>query len=147
MMKKLRPGEDWQVVASGGHNPRPAGQRSGRQHDHHRSTLKTTRRCTRSWIRAPGPSKRSRPQRNRPVKFTSQPTLIVKVKASAGTSSRYWRSNPTNASPSMEITLKRVAEALANPRQIDLNRVASQECRACFGSLGGLPGDPRVCGA
>ena len=91
MMKKLRPGEDWQVVASGGHiRDLPA-----KGQDDSMITTGVRKNYTPVYeilIRAAEPSKRSRPQRNRPVKFTSQPTLIVKVKASAGTSSRYWRS-------------------------------------------------------
>jgi len=36
-----------------------------------------------------------------------------------------------------EVTLKRVEEALANPRQIDLNRAASQKCRRVLDRLVG----------
>lgn len=136
MMKKLRPGEDWQVVASGGHiRDLPA-----RGQDDSMITTGVRKNYT-------------------PVyEILDKSTKAVRtIKAAAKQASDiYLATDPDREGESIcwhiqqvlgvkdyqritfnEITLKRVEEALANPRQIDLNRVASQECRRVLDRLVG----------
>ena len=136
MMKKLRPGEDWQVIASGGHiRDLPAkGQND---------TMITT-----------GVRKNYAPIYEILEKSARN---VRAIKAAAKQASEiYLATDPDREGESIawhiqqvlgvkdykritfnEITLKRVQEALANPRQIDLNRVASQECRRVLDRLVG----------
>ncbi|VXC24703.1 DNA topoisomerase I, plasmid [Pseudomonas sp. 8Z] len=128
MMKKLRPGEDWLVIASGGHiRDLPA---KGQD-----ETMITT------GVRknyAPVYEVLEKSARNvRSIKAAMKQAHEI-----------YLATDPDREGESIswhiqqecgiehykritfnEITLKRVQEALANPRQIDLKRVASQECR------------------
>lgn len=136
MMKKLRPGEDWQVVASGGHiRDLPA-----KGQDDSMITTGVRKNYT-------------------PVyEILDKSARAVKtIKAAAKQASEiYLATDPDREGESIswhiqqvlavktykritfnEITLKRVEEALANPRQIDLNRVASQECRRVLDRLVG----------
>ncbi len=136
MMKKLRPGEDWQVVASGGHiRDLPA-----RGQDDSMITTGVRKNYT-------------------PVYeiLEKSAKAVRTIKAAAKQASEiYLATDPDREGESIswhiqqvlavktykritfnEITLKRVEEALANPRQIDLNRVASQECRRVLDRLVG----------
>jgi DNA topoisomerase-1 len=136
MMKKLRPGEDWQVIASGGHiRDLPA---KGQD-----DTMITT-----------GVRKNYAPVYEVLEKSSRN---VRAIKAAAKQASEiYLATDPDREGESIswhiqqvlgvkdykritfnEITLKRVQEALANPRQIDLNRVASQECRRVLDRLVG----------
>jgi len=136
MMKKLRPGEDWQVVASGGHiRDLPA-----KGQDDSMITTGVRKNYT--------PVYEILDKSGRAVKT---------IKAAAKQASEiYLATDPDREGESIswhiqqvlavknykritfnEITLKRVEEALANPRQIDLNRVASQECRRVLDRLVG----------
>ncbi|WP_248767872.1 type I DNA topoisomerase [Pseudomonas sp. MWU12-2345] len=128
MMAKLRPGEDWQVIASGGHiRDLPA---TGQD-----NTMITT-----------GVRKNYAPVY---VILDKSAKSVGVIKAAAKKATEiYLATDPDREGESIswhlqqvlqlanykritfnEITMKRVQEALANPRQIDLNRVASQECR------------------
>ncbi len=136
MMKKLRPGEDWQVVASGGHiRDLPA-----KGQDDSMITTGVRKNYT-------------------PVYeiLDKSAKAVRTIKAAAKQASEiYLATDPDREGESIswhiqqvlgakdykritfnEITLKRVEEALANPRQIDLNRVASQECRRVLDRLVG----------
>lgn len=136
MMKKLRPGEDWEVVASGGHiRDLPAKGQDG--------TMITT-----------GVRKDFTPVYE---VLDKSAKAVRTIKAAAKQASEiYLATDPDREGESIswhiqqvlkcndykritfnEITLKRVEEALANPRQIDLNRVASQECRRVLDRLVG----------
>ena len=136
MLKKLRPGEDWQVIASGGHiRDLPA---KGQDVD-----MITT-----------GVRKNFAPV----YEVLEKSTRAVQVMKAAAkkASDIYLATDPDREGESIswhiqqvlglkdykritfnEITLKRVEEALTNPRQIDLNRVASQECRRVLDRLVG----------
>ncbi|MGY2147560.1 type IA DNA topoisomerase, partial [Pseudomonas azotoformans] len=136
MMKKLRPGEDWEVVASGGHiRDLPA---KGQD-----DTLITT-----------GVGKDLMPVYE--VLDKSAKTVRALKAAAKQANEIYLATDPDREGESIswhiqqvlrlntykritfsEITDKRVAEALANARQIDLNRVASQECRRVLDRLVG----------
>ncbi|MCW2097912.1 UNVERIFIED_ORG: DNA topoisomerase I [Pseudomonas psychrophila] len=136
MMKKLRPGEDWQVVASGGHiRDLPA-----KGQDDSMITTGVRKNYT-------------------PVYeiLDKSAKAVRTIKAAAKQASEiYLATDPDREGESIswhiqqvlgakdykritfnEITLKRVEEALANPRRIDLNRVASQECRRVLDRLVG----------
>ncbi|MFJ3119593.1 type I DNA topoisomerase [Pseudomonas protegens] len=136
MMKKLRPGEDWQVVASGGHiRDLPA-----KGQDDSMITTGVRKNYT-------------------PVYeiLDKSAKAVRTIKAAAKNASViYLATDPDREGESIswhiqqvlkvkdyhritfnEITLKRVDEALANPRKIDLNRVASQECRRVLDRLVG----------
>ncbi len=136
MMKKLRPGEDWQVVASGGHiRDLPA-----RGQDDSMITTGVRQNYT-------------------PVYeiLDKSAKAVRTIKAAAKQASEiYLATDPDREGESIswhiqqvlgvkdyqritfnEITLKRVDEALNNPRKIDLNRVASQECRRVLDRLVG----------
>lgn len=136
MMKKLRPGEDWQVVASGGHiRDLPA-----KGQDDSMITTGVRKNYT-------------------PVYeiLDKSAKAVRTIKAAAKSASViYLATDPDREGESIswhiqqvlkvkdyhritfnEITLKRVDEALANPRKIDLNRVASQECRRVLDRLVG----------
>ena len=136
ILKKLRPGEDWQVIASGGHiRDLPA---KGQDAD-----MITT-----------GVRKNFAPVYEVLEKSTR---AVQAMKAAAQKASDiYLATDPDREGESIswhiqqvlglkdykritfnEITLKRVEEALANPRQIDLSRVASQECRRVLDRLVG----------
>ena len=136
MLKKLRPGEDWQVIASGGHiRDLPA---KGQDAD-----MITT-----------GVRKNFAPVYEALEKSTR---AVQAMKTAAKKASDiYLATDPDREGESIswhiqqvlglkdykritfnEITLKRVEEALTNPRQIDLNRVASQECRRVLDRLVG----------
>ena len=136
MLKKLRPGEDWQVIASGGHiRDLPA---KGQDVD-----MITT-----------GVRKNFAPV----YEVLEKSTRAVQAMKTAAkkASDIYLATDPDREGESIswhiqqvlglkdykritfnEITLKRVEEALTNPRQIDLNRVASQECRRVLDRLVG----------
>ncbi|AMB86044.1 DNA topoisomerase I [Pseudomonas agarici] len=136
MMKKLRPGEDWQVIASGGHiRDLPA---TGQD-----DTMITTgvRKNYTAVYEILDKSARS----------------VRAIKAAAKQATEiYLATDPDREGESIswhlqqvlgladykritfnEITMKRVQEALANPRKIDLNMVASQECRRILDRLVG----------
>ncbi|TFW43122.1 type I DNA topoisomerase [Pseudomonas fluorescens] len=136
MMKKLRPGEDWEVVASGGHIRDLPAKGQG-------DTLITT-----------GVGKDLMPVYE--ILDKSARTVRALKAAAKQASEIYLATDPDREGESIswhiqqvlrlntykritfsEITDKRVAEALANPRQIDLNRVASQECRRVLDRLVG----------
>lgn len=136
MMKKLRPGEDWQVVASGGH----IRDLPSKGQDDSMITTGVRKNYT-------------------PVyEILDKSTKAVRtIKAAAKQANDiYLATDPDREGESIswhiqqvlgvkdykritfnEITLKRVDEALSNPRQIDLNRVASQECRRVLDRLVG----------
>lgn len=136
MMKKLRPGEEWEVVASGGHiRDLPA---KGQD-----DTLLTTG------------VRRDFAPIYEILEKSAKSVRIIKAAAKKA-SEIYLATDPDREGESIswhlqqvlrlntykritfsEITDKRVAEALANPRQIDLNRVASQECRRVLDRLVG----------
>lgn len=136
IMKKLRPHEDWEVVASGGHiRDLPV---SG-QDD---SMITTGVRKNYSLI----------------YEILDKSTRNVRAIKDAvkKASEIYLATDPDREGESIswhikeaasirdyqritfnEITLKRVGEALAAPRMIDMNRVAAQECRRAMDRLVG----------
>ncbi len=136
MLKKLRPGEDWQVIASGGHiRDLPT---KGQNAD-----MITT-----------GVRKNYAPVYE--VLGKSARAVQAMTMAAKKANDIYLATDPDREGESIswhiqqvlglkdykritfnEITLKRVEEALADPRQIDLNRVASQECRRVLDRLVG----------
>jgi DNA topoisomerase-1 len=136
MMKKLRPHEDWQVIASGGHiRDLPV---SG-QDD---SMITTGVRKNYSLVyEVLDKSARNVRTIKDAVKKASEIYLATDpdregesiswhIKEAAGIKD-YQRITFN------EITQKRVGEALANPRLIDMNRVAAQECRRAMDRIVG----------
>jgi len=136
MMKKLRPGEDWLVVASGGHiRDLPArGQGDGMITTGIRSnyslvyevldkSVHNVRKMEAAAKKATKIFLATDPDREgESISWHIQQQLRL---------TKYQRITFN------EITLNCVQEALANPRQIDLNKVASQECRRALDRLVG----------
>ncbi|MDR9863450.1 type I DNA topoisomerase [Pseudomonas baetica] len=136
MMKKLRPNEDWQVIASGGHiRDLPV---SG-QDD---SMITTGVRKNYSLVyEVLDKSARNVRSIKDAVKKASEIYLATDPDREGESIS--WHIKEEAAIKAYhritfnEITQKRVNEALANPRQIDMNRVAAQECRRAMDRIVG----------
>ncbi|QHC91333.1 type I DNA topoisomerase [Pseudomonas chlororaphis] len=136
MMKKLRPHEDWQVIASGGHI-RDLPERG--QDD---SMITTGIRKNYSLVyQVLEKSARNVRAIKDAVKKADEIYLATDpdregesiswhIKEEAGI--KVYQRITFN-----EITQKRVNEALANPRQIDMCRVAAQECRRAMDRIVG----------
>ncbi|WLG57765.1 type I DNA topoisomerase [Pseudomonas extremorientalis] len=136
MMKKLRPGEDWQVVASGGHiRDLPA-----KGQDDSMITTGVRKNYTPVYEIL---DKSAKAVRTMKAAAKQADEIYLATDPDREGESISWHIQQVLAVESYkritfnEITLKRVEEALANPRQIDLNRVASQECRRVLDRLVG----------
>jgi DNA topoisomerase-1 len=136
MMKKLRPGEDWLVVASGGHiRDLPA-----RGQDDSMITTGVRKNYTPVYEIL---DKSAKAVRTIKAAAKQADEIYLATDPDREGESISWHIQQVLAVKTYkritfnEITLKRVAEALANPRQIDLNRVASQECRRVLDRLVG----------
>lgn len=136
MMKKLRPGEDWQVVASGGHiRDLPA-----KGQDDSMITTGVRKNYTPVYEIL---DKSAKAVRTMKAAAKQADEIYLATDPDREGESISWHIQQVLAVKSYkritfnEITLKRVEEALANPRQIDLNRVASQECRRVLDRLVG----------
>ena len=136
MMKKLRPGEDWMVVASGGHirdlpekgqdstmittgvlkNLRPVYEVLPKSQRNVKSMRDALKKATEIYIAT------DNDREGESIAWHIQQTLGI----------RDYKRIAFN-----QITQSAVREALANPRKIDLPLVASQECRRVLDRLVG----------
>jgi len=136
MMKKLRPHEDWQVVASGGHiRDLPV---SG-QDD---SMITTGVRKNYSLIyEVLAKSARNVRAIKDAVKKADEIYLATDPDREGESISWHIKEAASIKEYQRitfnEITMKRVDEALANPRLIDMHRVAAQECRRAMDRIVG----------
>lgn len=136
MMKKLRPNEDWQVIASGGHiRDLPV---SGQDE----SMITTGVRKNYSLVyEVLDKSKHN----VRTIKDAVKKADVVYLATDPDREgeSISWHLKEVASIKAYhritfnEITQKRVSEALANPRLIDMNRVAAQECRRAMDRIVG----------
>lgn len=136
MMKKLRPNEDWQVLASGGHiRDLPV---SG-QDD---SMITTGVRKNYSLIyEVLDKSARNVRSIKEAVKKASEIYLATDPDREGESISWHIKEAASikvyHRITFNEITQKRVNEAITNPRQIDMNLVAAQECRRAMDRIVG----------
>lgn len=136
MMKKLRPTEDWEVVASGGHiRDLPANGQDD-------SMITTGVRKNYSLIyEILDKSARNVRTIKDAVKKADEIYLATDPDREGESISWHIKEaasiNEYQRITFNEITQKRVDEALANPRLIDMNRVAAQECRRAMDRIVG----------